>query len=57
MINALNSGAEMFMPDFEDSLSPTRDNILQGKINLRDAVRRAIEFRNPDGTVYALKAQ
>lgn len=54
MINALNSGADMFMADFEDSLSPTWENIIQGQINLQDAVRRAIEFKNPDGKVYAL---
>ena len=57
MINALNSGADMFMADFEDSLSPTWDNIIQGQINLRDAVRRAIEFKNPDGKAYALNAE
>jgi malate synthase len=55
MINALNSGADVFMADFEDSLSPTWDNVLQGQINLRDAIRRAIEYKNPDGKVYALK--
>jgi malate synthase len=55
MINALNSGADMFMADFEDSLSPTWDNIIEGQINLRDAIRRVIEFKNPDGKTYALK--
>ena len=54
MINALNSGADVFMADFEDSLSPTWDNILQGQINLRDAVRSTIEFQNPDGKAYTL---
>src|SRR6266498_639532 len=55
MINALNSSADMFMADFEDSLSPTWDNILQGQINLKDAVRRVIEFQNADGKAYTLK--
>lgn len=54
MINALNSEADMFMADFEDSLAPTWENILQGQINLRDAVRGTIEFRNADGKSYTL---
>lgn len=57
MINALNSGADTFMADFEDSLSPTWENIIQGQINLKDAVRRAIKFKNPDGKIYALNAE
>ncbi len=57
MINALNSGADVFMADFEDSLSPTWDNVLQGQINLREAVRRVIEYKSPDGKVYALNAE
>jgi malate synthase len=44
IINALNSGARVFMADCEDSLSPTWHNIVQGQINLRDAVRRTIEL-------------
>src|SRR5512141_1526144 len=40
MINALNSGADVFMADFEDSLSPTWTNVVQGQQNLIDAVRR-----------------
>ncbi|MEX2540671.1 MAG: malate synthase A [Trueperaceae bacterium] len=44
VINALNSGASVFMADFEDSLAPTWQNILQGQINLRDAVRRTISL-------------
>ena len=55
MINALNSGAKVFMADFEDALSPTWDNIIQGQLNLMDAVRRAIEFTGPDGKEYRLK--
>jgi malate synthase len=54
MINALNSGADVFMADFEDSLSPTWENILQGQVNLMDAVRRRIKFKNPDGKIYTL---
>ncbi len=57
MINALNSGASVFMADFEDALSPTWNNVIQGQINCSDAVRRTIEFLNPDGRVYKLKDQ
>jgi malate synthase len=48
MINALNSGAQVFMADFEDACSPTWDNILQGQQNVRDAVRREISLETPD---------
>ena len=44
IINALNSGAKVFMADCEDSLSPTWENIIRGQINLRDAVNRSIEL-------------
>jgi malate synthase len=44
VINALNSGANAFMADFEDSNSPTWDNMVSGQINLRDAVNRTIDF-------------
>ena len=54
MIGALNSGADAFMADFEDALSPTWDNIVNGQINARDAVRREITFENPDGSVRSL---
>ena len=47
IINALNSGANVFMADFEDSTTPTWDNLLDGQINLRDAVRRTITFADP----------
>src|SRR6186997_2193720 len=57
VINALNSGAKVFMADCEDSLTPTWDNVVQGQINLRDAVRRDIEFATPDGKHYRLNAQ
>lgn len=44
VINALNSGAKTFMADFEDSSSPTFANMVNGQINLRDAIRRQIDF-------------
>ncbi|WP_263350365.1 malate synthase A [Acidicapsa acidisoli] len=47
VINALNSGAKVFMADFEDSTTPTWSNVIEGQINLRDAVRRAITFDDP----------
>ncbi len=55
IINALNSGANVFMADFEDSNSPTWDNQVRGQINLADAVRREITFRDEArGKDYAL---
>jgi malate synthase len=55
IINALNSGAKVFMADFEDSSTPTWDNQIDGQINLRDAVRRTITFKDPStGKDYAL---
>jgi malate synthase len=54
IINALNSGAKVFMADFEDSNSPTFSNNLDGQVNLRDAVRKTISFSNPDGRQYKL---
>jgi malate synthase len=56
MINALNSGADVFMADFEDSLSPTWDNVIAGQANLADAVRRTIEHVGPEGKAYRLNA-
>ncbi|NYF51553.1 malate synthase A [Tunturiibacter gelidoferens] len=44
IINALNSGAKVFMADFEDSTTPTWENVIEGQTNLRDAVRRTIAF-------------
>ncbi|HUS07778.1 MAG TPA: malate synthase A [Bryobacteraceae bacterium] len=55
IINALNSGASMFMADLEDSNSPTWDNNLQGQLNLRDAVQGTIQFASPEGKQYKLK--
>ncbi|WP_240627244.1 malate synthase A [Thermoflavimicrobium daqui] len=57
VINALNSGAKVFMADFEDANSPTWKNTIQGQINLRDAIRRTIQFVNLDGKQYKLKEQ
>ena len=54
MINALNSGARVFLADFEDALSPTWDNVVQGQANLQDAVRRTLVFTSPEGKVYTL---
>jgi malate synthase len=57
IINALNSGASVFMADFEDSNSPTWANCVDGQVNLRDAVRRTIAFTSPEGRQYALNPQ
>jgi len=55
VINALNSGAQVFMADFEDSNSPTWENTVRGQKNLFDAVRRTIDFVHPEtGKEYAL---
>src|SRR5213083_2127936 len=54
VINALNSGAKVFMADFEDANAPTWANMVEGQINLRDAVRRTITFTNPEGKEYRL---
>jgi malate synthase len=47
IINALNSGAKVFMADFEDSNTPTWANLIEGHINLRDAIRRTITYADP----------
>ena len=54
VINALNSGADCFMADFEDSSAPTWWNVIDGQANLRDAVRGTIEFTSPEGKTYRL---
>lgn len=55
VINALNSGAKVFMADFEDSNSPLWSNIIEGQINLRDAIRNDIDYINPkNGKEYKL---
>src|SRR5271157_158613 len=57
VINALNSGAKVFMADFEDATSPAWENLIEGHINLRDAVRRTISFESPEGKLYRLNEQ
>jgi len=57
IINALNSGASVFMADFEDSNSPTWKNNLEGQANLRDAVDGTIGFLSPEGKRYELNAR
>src|ERR1041385_4418303 len=57
IINALNSGANVFMADFEDSNAPTWRNNLEGQVNLRDAVRGAITFVSPERKRYELAAK
>ena len=54
VINALNSGARVFMADFEDANSPTWANNLDGHVNLVDAIEGTIQFTNPDGREYRL---
>ncbi|MEP7065001.1 MAG: malate synthase A [Gemmatimonadota bacterium] len=56
IINALNSGADVFMADFEDATAPSWENVVRGQLNLRDAVRRTIDFTDPaTGKLYALQ--
>src|SRR5213593_679730 len=54
VINALNSGASVFMADFEDSHSPTWENTIRGHQNLVDTVNGTISFTGPEGKRYAL---
>ena len=54
IINALNSGANVFMADFEDSTAPTWTNVITGQINLRDAVNRTITYEHPAKGTYTL---
>ncbi len=53
-INALNSGAKVWLADFEDAITPTWENVISGQLNLRDALDRTIDFSTPDGKSYAL---
>jgi len=55
IINALNSGAKVFMADCEDSLTPSWDNVVRGQINLRDAVNGTIAYRSAEGKTYQLR--
>lgn len=57
IINALNSGARVFMADFEDSSSPTFQAMIEGQANLKDAVAGTIEYTTPEGKRYALKPE
>src|SRR5438445_12803711 len=52
MINALNSGAQVFMADFEDANTPAWRNVVEGQLNLLGAVRRTLAFRGPEGKEY-----
>ena len=54
MINALNSGAKVFMADFEDALSPPWTNVTAGQVNCMQAIRRALEYTSPEGKRYQL---
>src|SRR4029077_2422220 len=54
LINALNSGARVFMADFEDANSPTLSNLVEGQANLTDAIERRLEFTSPEGKQYRL---
>ncbi|HKP74214.1 MAG TPA: malate synthase A [Longimicrobiaceae bacterium] len=54
VINALNSGASCFMADFEDALSPTWRNVIEGQDNLQKAIRRTLSFASPEGKRYEL---
>jgi len=56
-INALNSGAQCWMADFEDANSPTWENVIEGQRNMRDAVNRTIDYTSPEGKAYALKPE
>lgn len=54
-INALNSGAKVWLADHEDANTPLWENVIQGQINLRDAIDRTIDFTSPEGKRYALR--
>lgn len=55
VINALNANVDVFMADFEDSLAPSWEKVVEGQINLRDAVNGTIDYRNEAGKIYQLK--
>ena len=57
IIHALNSGANVFMADFEDATSPTWENMVHGQLNLRDAIRREIDFVTENGKEYKLNKE
>jgi malate synthase len=53
-INALNSGAKVWLADLEDANTPHWDNVVQGQLNIKDAIARRIDFTSPEGKSYAL---
>ena len=53
-INALNSGAKIWLADMEDASTPAWANVIEGQLNLRDALDRTIDFTSPEGKSYAL---
>jgi malate synthase len=57
LINALNSGARVFMADFEDANTPTWTNLVEGQVNLIDAIERTLDFTSPEGKEYRLNDQ
>jgi malate synthase len=57
VINALNSGASVYMADFEDANTPTWENLVSGQANLIDAIERRIDFTSPEGKRYSLRSQ
>src|SRR6476619_7382610 len=56
-INALNSGAKVWLADFEDANTPLWENMVEGQLNLKDALDRKIDFTSPEGKSYALADQ
>ncbi|MFD8735219.1 malate synthase A [Streptomyces sp. NPDC059618] len=56
-VNALNSGAEVWMADFEDATAPTWENVIGGQLSLLDAIERRIDFTTPGGKEYRLRDQ
>ncbi|MFF4099276.1 malate synthase A [Streptomyces sp. NPDC001903] len=56
-VNALNSGAKVWMADFEDATSPTWDNVIEGQLTLLDVIERRIDFTTPEGKEYRLGGQ
>lgn len=57
IINALNSGARVYMADFEDANSPSWNNNIQGQLNLRDAIMNKIDYTSPEGKQYKLNSK
>ena len=54
-VNALNSGAKVWLADFEDAIAPFWENLVNGQLYLRDALDRTLDFTTPEGRAYALK--